>query len=66
MYLFIKTMKINKQNNFRSEIRVYEIKKITLKQYINPLDFGIAWKDKRRALISSIRLMIKTFIVIYS
>lgn len=59
-------MKINKQNNFRSEIRVYEIQKITLKQYINQLDFGIAWKEKRRALKSSIRLMIKTLIVIYS
>lgn len=66
MYIFIKTVKINKQNNFRSEIRVYEILKITLKQYINQLDFGIAWKEKRRALKSSIRLMLKTLIAIYS
>lgn len=45
---------------------MYEILKKTLKKYINQLDFGIAWKDKRRALKSSIRLMIKTLIVIYS
>lgn len=67
MYRFIKTVKIILINKITSDRKLGGINiKNNIKTIHESIRFCIAWKEKRRALKSSIRLMLKTLIAIYS